>query len=195
MYHPRGEVTHLLSAVRNGDQAATSRLISYVYDELRRLAGGFMRRERAGHTLQPTGLVHEAYLRLLPDQQTDWRDRAHFLGVAATVMRRILVEHARERNAVKRGGPGQQRVELKEDCGASIAAQSVEVLDLDRALVRLAAVDERLSKVVELRYFAGLSVEETAEVLSISPKTVKRDWAIAKAWLKAEIGAATVAEN
>jgi RNA polymerase sigma-70 factor (ECF subfamily) len=201
MHPPRGEITLLLSEVRNGNLAAESRLISFVYEELRRLAKGFMRRERAGHTLQATGLVHEAYLRLLGDRETDWRDRAHFMGFAATIMRRILVEHARERNAGKRGGPNQQRVELKEDSGALVAAQSAEMLDLDRALAQLATVDERLARVVELRYFGGLSVQESAEVLGVSPKTVKRDWAIAKAWLKDEIngqnthGAKTLAKS
>jgi RNA polymerase sigma-70 factor, ECF subfamily len=179
----RGEITVLLSAIRSGDDRAASQLIPLVYDELHRLAAGYMRKERPDHTLQATALVHEAYVRLIGDQNVDWKDRAHFLGVAATVMRRILVEWARARNSAKRGGL-RQKVNLDDDSVATLARQIVEVIDLDAALERLSKLDPRLSRTVELRYFGGLTIEETAEVLGLSSKTVKRDWDIAKAWLR-----------
>lgn len=175
----RSDATRLLLRWNQGDQRAVDELLPLVYDELRKLARGYLNRERPGHTLQSTALVHEAYLRLV-DQNTDWQSRAHFFGVAAQIMRRILVDHARARGAAKRG----EGLKVTLDEGMAVAEQrSVDVLELDRALDGLYAIDAQQGKVVELRYFAGLSIEETAEVLSISPATVKRDWTVAKAWL------------
>ena len=174
-----GSATRLLQRWNQGDRDALDQLLPVVYDELRRLARGYLNRERAQHTLQSTALVHEAYLRLV-DQNTDWQGRAHFFGVAAQMMRRILVDHARARSAAKRG----DGLKVTLDEGMAIAEQrNLDVLALDRALQSLAQIDEKQCKIVELRYFAGLSIEETAEVLSISPATVKRDWSVAKAWL------------
>ena len=188
MTDPGDEITQLfrqMSAAPGGQQALLERLLPLVYRELRRQAAGYLRKERAGHTLQPTALVHEAYLRLIDQRDVRWENRAHFFGIAAQAMRRILVDHARGRRRVKRGG-ADQRVTLTE--GALVVEQrSVDVLDLDAALERLAALDPRQARVVELRYFGGLSVEETAEVLDISPATVKREWSMAKAWLSAEL--------
>jgi RNA polymerase sigma factor (TIGR02999 family) len=156
-----------------------------VYDELRRLARGYLRRERVEHTLQSTALVHEAYLRLV-DQNVAWENRAHFFGIAAQMMRRILVDQARARQAAKRG----DALKVTLDEGMAVAeARNLDVLALDRALHRLSQLDEQQGKVVELRFFAGLSIEETAEALSISSATVKREWAMAKAWLSREMQA------
>jgi RNA polymerase sigma-70 factor, ECF subfamily len=179
------EVTNLLLDWRNGDEAALARLTPLVYDELRRLAGGYLRRERAGHTLQATALVHEAYLRLIGQQHLDWQSRAHFFGVAAQVMRHVLVDQARSRRAAKRGG-GEALLPLDEaaDCASEPAA---EVIALDDALKSLARIDERKSRVVELRYFGGLTEEETAEVLGVSPATVRRESRLAEAWLCREV--------
>ncbi len=182
-----GVVTVLLSELKNGNQQASSQLMDYLYAELRRLAGGYMRQERPDHTLQPTALVHEAFLRLVGDETTDWRNRAHFMALSARVMRRVLVEYARRRNAAKRGGL-QAQIAVGDDIADTLNSQTVEMIQLDVTLERLAEMDARLAQVVELRYFGGLSVEETAEVLNISPKTVKRDWTVAKAWLKTELG-------
>ncbi len=179
------EVTQLLAAWRGGDQAAFDRLAPIVYDELRRLARGYMRRERDGQTLQPTALVNEAFLRLVKQQEIDWQGRAHFFAIAALIMRRFLIDRARAKQYEKRGG-GAQQVELAEGDAATPGA-SVDVLALHEALERLAAIDPRKSRIVELRYFGGLSVEETAEVLGISAITVKREWGKAKAWLYREI--------
>jgi RNA polymerase sigma factor (TIGR02999 family) len=187
MQYDPGDITRLLSEVKAGNREAESKLMQFVYAELHRIAGNYMRRERPDHTLQPTALVHEAYLRMLGRQQTDWQNRAHFLALAANTMRRILVDYARTRDAAKRGGL-QTRVPWDESVAEECDAQSAELIDLEAALQQLARVDERLSKIVELRYFGGLSVEETAEVLAVSPKTVKRDWSIAKAWLRNELG-------
>jgi len=156
-----------------------------VYAELRRLAASYMRKERCDHTLQATALVHEAYLKLIEQRSVNWQSRAHFFGIAAQIMRRILVDHARGHLRDKRGG-GQQEVPLDE---AIIFApeQSGELINLDEALNRLATLDPRQAKIVELRFFGGLNVDETAEVLGISPKTVKRDWSVAKAWLHGEL--------
>ncbi|HZU27401.1 MAG TPA: sigma-70 family RNA polymerase sigma factor [Bryobacteraceae bacterium] len=186
MHYEAGEITRLLSAVGQGDNTAAERLTSFVYHELRGLAASHMRSERSGHTLQPTALVHEAFLRLMRDEQFEVHSRAQFLGIASTVMRRVLVEHARGRNARKRSGL-RQRVELRDDVAGMIDAEAADLVDLDRALERLERVDPRLSRTVELRYFGGLSVEEAADVLGVSPKTVKRDWSIARAWLKGEL--------
>jgi RNA polymerase sigma factor (TIGR02999 family) len=180
------EVTRLLLRWTEGDQNALNDLLPLVYDELRRLARSYLQRERPGHTLQSTGLVNEAYLRLV-DQNVSWQNRAHFFGIAAQMMRRILVDHARARDAAKRGA-GDFKVTLDEDIVVS-GARDVDVIALDIALDNLAKLDPQQGRIVELRFFAGLSIEETSEVLSISPATVKRDWAMAKAWLAREMQA------
>jgi RNA polymerase sigma-70 factor (ECF subfamily) len=168
------------------------RLLPEAYQELRRLAAAYLRRERPGQTLQPTALVHEAYLRLLKDKPGRWQNRAHFCAIAANAMRQILVERARARAALKRGG-GQPRVTLVEgveagvDQAAARANAPVDLLALDQALTRLAALDAQQARVVELRYFGGLSVEETADALGVSPATVKRDWSVARAFLAREL--------
>lgn len=177
---PPEEVTGLLVAWSQGDSQAYEKLVPLVYAELHRMAHRYMSRERPGHTLQTTALVGEAYLRLV-DQKVHWQNRAHFFGIAAELMRRILVDHARAHAYTKRGG-GAQKIELNE---AMLMARdrSAELVALDEALIKLAEFDQRKSRVVELRFFGGLSVEETAEVLEISVNTVKRDWSTARAWL------------
>ncbi len=179
------EVTLLLSALTRGDDGAATKLIPVVYDELRRLAGSYLRRERVDHTLQATALVHEAYLKLVEQRSVDWQSRAHFFGVAAQLMRRILIDHARGHTRQKRGGE-QRKVSLDEAFVFS-EKQADELLAVDDSLNRLAEIDPRQARVVELRFFGGLSVEEAAEVLGVSPKTVKRDWSVAKAWLYADL--------
>jgi RNA polymerase sigma-70 factor (ECF subfamily) len=185
MENARGDVTVLLGRLAEGKGEVSSQLISLVYKELRKLAGGYMRRERTDHTLQPTALVHEAYLKLVEQRSVNWQSRAHFFGIAAQLMRRILVDHARGHLRDKRGG-GVIPVPLDE---ALVFApeQSSELVKLDQSLERLAKLDPRQSKIVELRFFGGLTVEQTAEVLGISPKTVKRDWSVAKAWLHGDL--------
>jgi RNA polymerase sigma factor (TIGR02999 family) len=178
-------VTDLLRAWSKGDAAALDRLIPVVYDELRQQARRYLRRERPGHTLQTTGLVHEAYLRLVDQRRAAWQNRDQFFGVAAQIMRRVLIDHARGKRAAKRGGSGIQ-VTL-EDETAPAAERGLDLLELDEALTRLAALDPQLAKIVELRYFTGLGIEEAAQVLGISPATVKRDWAVARAWLRREL--------
>ena len=178
------EVTQLLLDWRNGDRSALDKLMPLVYDELRRLAHHYMRGERSGHTLQTTALVNEAYLRLIGEQNIEWQDRTHFFAIAAQVMRHLLVDHARSRQYAKRGG-GARQVTLEE--AAVVTEQNEEVLALDEALEKLAAIDQRKSRIVEIRYFGGLSVEETAEVIGISPVTVRREWLKAKAWLYREL--------
>jgi RNA polymerase sigma factor (TIGR02999 family) len=180
-----GAVTELLRSWSGGDEGALERLTPLVVAELRGLARAYMRRERRGHTLQTTALVNEAFLRLTGARTVGWQDRAHFLGIAARLMRRVLVDHARARGYHKRGG-GVQRVTLNEELMAS-PEPALDVIDLDRALEALAAADPRKAQVIELRYFGGLSVEETAEVLHVSPDTVKRDWRLAKLWLLKEL--------
>src|SRR6202142_1300608 len=182
------EVTLLLSALTRGDNDAGANLIPVVYDELRRLAGSYMRRERDDHTLQATALVHEAYLKLVEQRSVNWQSRAHFFGVAAQLMRRILIDHARGHSRQKRGGED-KKVSLDEAFVFS-EQQADELLAVDDSLNRLAEIDPRQARVVELRFFGGLSVEEAAEVLGVSPKTVKRDWSVAKAWLHGELKAA-----
>jgi RNA polymerase sigma factor (TIGR02999 family) len=179
------DVTQLLTAWSNGDRAALDQLMPLVYDELSRLARHYMKRERPGHTLQTTALVNEAYLRLADQKNTRWQNRAHFFGIAAQLMRRILVDHARGRDHIKRGG-GAQRVPLDE---AAVLApeKAAEVVALDDALRKLAENDPRKCQVVEMRYFGGLTVDEIAEVLKVSPVTVMRDWSMAKAWLHREM--------
>lgn len=179
------ELTRLLVDWGNGDEAALERLMPLVYDELRRLARHYMRRERPGHTIQPTALVNEAYLRLVEQQNVPWQSRAHFFGIASRLMRQILVDYARARNYRKRGGGGQQ-VSLSEAAGA-VGGRAAELLALDEALVSLAALDEQQARVVELRYFGGLTIEEAAEVLGVSHATVERDWRAARAWLRREM--------
>ena len=178
-------VTELLRAWGGGDDGALEQLTPLVEAELRRLARGYMRRERAGHTLQTTALVNEAFLRLTDARSVRWQDRAHFLGISARLMRRVLVDHARSRGYRKRGG-GAERVTLNEGLVTSTETP-VDVVALDSALEALAAVDIRKSRVIELRFFGGLSVEETAVVLHVSPDTVKRDWRLAKLWLLREL--------
>ena len=174
-------ISQLLTEWRDGDETALNRLIPLVYEELRRLAHHYLRRERPGHSLQTTDLVNEAYLRLVDHRGMRWQNRAHFYAVSAQAMRRILVDHARSRSCAKRGG-GERRVELDEV--ADLAQQkAIEMIMLDDALTKLSALDQRKSKIVELRYFGGMSVEETAEVLGISPVTVMREWSTAKGWL------------
>ena len=176
---PPGEVTRLLHAWGEGDDAARDRLIPIVYQELRRRAAAHLRHERAGHTLRPTDLVHEAYLRLCK-QDVAWENREQFFGVASRLMRRILVDHARARAAAKRGGG--LRVTAEGDL-AGPAPEEPDLLDLDAALDELAALDERQAHLVELRYFGGLSIEETARVLDLSAATVSREWTAARTWL------------
>lgn len=183
-------VTTLLVRWREGDRSALEQLMPLVYDELRRLVRHYLRQERSDHTLQSTALVHEAYLRLAGGHAPDWQNRAHFFGVAAHIMRQILVEHARGRGAAKRGGNA-CRLELDE---ALVFAQQVDVdvVDLDKALTELTELDAQQGRIVELRFFAGLTIEDTSEVLGISPATVKRDWITARAWLhRAMTGEAT----
>lgn len=180
------EVTRLLVRLTDGDRGVLDELLPLIYGELRRLAAGYLRRERVGHTLQPTALVHEAYLRLVDQTQVRWQNRAHFLGVAAQMMRRILVDHARAREAGKRGGEF-QKLSLDENVDASGGGRDLDLVALDDALERLAELDPQKSKIVELRFFGGLSVEETAEVLGVSAPTVKRQWRMAKAWLYGQL--------
>jgi RNA polymerase sigma factor (TIGR02999 family) len=180
-------VTELLEQAKAGDPAALSELMPLVYQELRRIAARQMRRERQGHTLQATALVHEAFLRLLREKDHSWQNRAHFYAIAASSMRQILVERARARDAQKRGG-GRARITLDERLLAS-EERPVDLVALDEALTRLAGLDPHHARIVELRFFGGLSVEETAEAMGISPATVKRHWSVAKAWLRREIEA------
>ena len=194
-----GAVTALLLAWGAGDRGALDALVPVVYAELRRQAARALRRERAGHTLQTTAVVHEAYLRLADHRAVRWQNRAQFFGVAAQLMRRILVDHARSRRAAKRGGGARQLTlgnagvgDGARGTGASepaAAAAAVDVLELHDALTRLAALDPAQARLVELRYFAGLSIEETAAVLGVSTATVKREWRVARAWLRRALGA------
>jgi len=179
-------ITKLLIAWSDGRREALNDLMPIVYADLRRVAAGYMRREAAGHALQPTALVHEAYVRLVDQKQVKWRNRAHFFGVAAVLMRRILVDHARRRRAEKRGGDW-ERVTLAGDEVATDTHKEIDVLALDEALERLAQFDPQQERIVELRYFGGLTIEETAEVVGISAATVVREWTIAKAWLRSDM--------
>ena len=179
------EVTQLLCQWSGGDRAALESLMEVVYAELRRLAHSYLRRERPGQTLQSTALVNEAYLRLIDQKNVTWRNRAHFFGIAAHMMRRILVDHARSRQAAKRGS-GISLLALDEAVAGS-GPRDLNLVVLDQALESLAGIDPQQSRIVELRFFAGLSIDDTAEVLKISPATVKREWAIAKAWLYREM--------
>lgn len=180
------DVTALLGDWSLGNRTALNQLLLLVYAELRRVAARQLRNERANHTLQPTALVHEVYMRLVDQRQVDWQNRTHFFGVAAQVMRRILVDHARRHGAIKRGN-GVRCVSLDEAKDVA-ASNEIPILALDHALDRLEKVDAELAKIVELRAFGGLTIEEAAQVLSVSPATAKRDWRTAKAWLNRELG-------
>lgn len=179
------QLTQLLIQASKGNQNAVDALLPHVYRELKKLAGGYMRREREGHTLNATGLVHEAYMKLVDQNQVEWRNRAHFFGIAASIMRRLLVDHARSRHRDKRGG-GVEKVELNEAIAAPMD-RGFELIAVDGALDRLTQMDPVQGRVVELRFFGGLSVEECAEVMQISPATVKRHWSVAKAWLYGQL--------
>lgn len=185
MGSPQADVTALLLQLTQGNHEASEKLIPLVYDELKRLARAYMRRERSDHTLQTTALVHEAYLRLVCQQAVNWQGRSHFFGIAACLMRRILIDHARGHLRNKRGG-AKEVLPLDEALVFS-PEHSEELLRLDQALERLSKLDARQSRIVELRFFGGLSVEETAQFLGVSPTTVKRDWAVAKVWLHGEV--------
>ena len=182
------EVTQLLVAWTSGDQEARDKLVSVVYQELHRLAHHYMKRESAGHTLQTSALVNEAFLRLVDQRDVQWRNRAHFFGIAAQMMRRILVDYARSRRYAKRGG-GAHPISLNETMIVS-DERSAEIVALDEGLERLPEFDPRKGHIVELRFFGGLTIEETAEVLDVSPGTVMRDWTLAKAWLRREMSGA-----
>jgi len=182
---PTGEVTELLVKWKEGDAHALDQLLPIVYAELRRIADGYLRRERSDHTLQATALVHEAYLKLVKAQGLDWQNREHFFGISANLMRQILVDHARKSTANKRGGnisdlPLDESLTISNDSDANL-------LLLDESLTKLALIDAQAARIVELRYFAGLTIEETAGILKTSPTTVKREWATARAWLHREI--------
>jgi RNA polymerase sigma factor (TIGR02999 family) len=192
MVSPR-DVTALLGDWSRGDRTALNRLLPLVYAELHRVAARQLRNERADHTLQPTALVHEVYIRLVDQRQVDWQNRAHFFGVAAQVMRRILVDHARRHDRRKRGD-GQPCVSIDE--AKKVAAPNeIPILALDLALARLEKVDRELATIVELRAFGGLTIDEAAHVLSVSPSTAKRAWRTAKAWLNRELGSAELADD
>jgi RNA polymerase sigma-70 factor, ECF subfamily len=180
-----GEITVLLAEMKRGNSEALPKLVPLLYDELRKLAGHFLREERPGHTLQPTALVHEAYLKLA-GQHAGFENRAQFMAIAAQAMRRILVDYARQRVAAKRGG-GVALTDLDLATVGATVEQSQELLAIDEALEKLTALDPQQARVVEMRYFGGLTVEETAAALAIAPRTVKREWAMAKAWLRVEI--------
>lgn len=179
-------ITDLLARWREGDKEALDELVPQVYSALHRLADHYLRQERTDHTLQPTALVHEAYLRLVDDREIDWQNRAHFFGIAAVRMRHILVEHARSRKAIKRGG-GDYKVSLTE-ADRRAERRDVNLLALDDALGKLEVLDPQKVRVVELRFFGGMTIEETAEALKVSPATIKREWSMARAWLRTEIG-------
>jgi RNA polymerase sigma-70 factor, ECF subfamily len=187
MTRPSHQVTKLLKDWSEGDSSAADKLMPLVIDDLRRLAHNYMRREKAGHTLQTSALVNEAYVRLVDQSKIQWESRAHFFGIAARLMRQILVDQARRRNFAKRGG-GAIRVSLNE-ATAVAEEQSANVMALDEALKNLESIDPRQSRIIELRFFGGMSIEETAEALKVSPGTVMRDWTFARAWLRKEMAA------
>src|SRR5262245_5018143 len=179
------EITQLLIAWNQGNQRARDELTPLIYDELRRLARGLMRRERPGHTLQPTALVNEAFLRLIDQSHVNWQNRAHFFGAAARLMRQILISHAEARRAAKRGGDA-QRISL-DDADHFAATPEIDLIVLDEALRRLERLDPQQGRIVEMRYFSGLTIDEIAEAIGVSPATVKRDWSMARAWLRREL--------
>jgi RNA polymerase sigma factor (TIGR02999 family) len=179
------EVTQMLAAASGGDKNAAEKLMPLVYDELRALAAGALRRERAEHTLQPTALVHEAFLRLIDQSNAEYNSRTHFFAIGAQMIRRVLVDHARRHHAAKRGGHAERfTLTAMVEPGDN---RQLDVIALDDALKRLAELDERQARVVELRFFGGLSVEQTADMLEVSPRTVEQDWRMARAWLKREL--------
>ncbi|MGD1071545.1 MAG: sigma-70 family RNA polymerase sigma factor [Bryobacteraceae bacterium] len=183
------DVTALLVKLRAGNRDVAGQLVPLIYDELRRIAGAQMRRERAGHTLQATAVVHEAYVRLAGEREIQWQNRAHFFAIAARAMRQVLLDYARQRHAGKRGGEGAQKVEI--DVGLLAGENRIEdIVALDQVVTRLSELDRQQGRIVELRFYAGLSVEETAEAMGISESTVKREWRLAKAWLHRELAAA-----
>jgi RNA polymerase sigma factor (TIGR02999 family) len=189
MPEPVGDVTRLLRQLRAGQPDAAGELVPLIYAELRRIAGAQMARERPGHTLQATAVVHEAYLRLAGEQNVEWQNRAHFFAIAARTMRRVLLDYARQRRAGRRGGDGARKVDF--DSELLIGDDRLEeVVVLDEVLTRLSEMDEEQGRIVELRFFAGLNVEETAEAMGISPRTVKREWRLARAWLDRELAGA-----
>ncbi|MCC9607109.1 sigma-70 family RNA polymerase sigma factor [Blastopirellula sp. JC732] len=180
------ETIQLLAALSRGETDAAEKLLPLVYNELKGIAARQMQRERADHTLQPTALVHEAYLKLIDQNRVEWQGRAHFCAIAANVMRRILVDYARQKNAAKRGA-GAQKIAIDEDLTPDQTSRDVDLVALDDALERLTALNPRHARIVELRYFGGLTVEETAAALDVSPSTVKNDWRAAKAWLLTQL--------
>ena len=179
-------VTEMLAQLSKGDKNVVKDIFPLIYSELKKLARNYLRQERGNHTLQPTALVHEAYLKLVDHTRMNWQNRAHFIGMAATMMRQILIDHARRHRAGKRGG-ADENLQLEESIVIVAGEKSMDLVALDDALNELAKFDEFKSRLIELRYFGGLSVEETAEVLEVSPITVKRHWRLAKAWLAEEI--------
>lgn len=187
MHAPQSnQVTQLLLDWSKGKREALNELMPMVYQELRKLASGYLRSERPDHTLQPTALIHEAYLRMIGHDMPEWQSRAHFFGVAARLMRQILVEHARTRQAVKRGGD-QQKISLDDAPQVFAQGDAAELLALDHALTKLSSLDERRARILEMRAFAGMSVEETAEALGVSDRTVKREMRLAQAWIRREL--------
>jgi len=187
LHSSKDEVTRNLRAWSAGDKDALDNLLPTVYSELHRQASGFMRHERADHTLQTTALIHETFLKLINQHDVDWQNRAHFFAIASKVMRRVLLDYARAKNRGKRGAGVEKVVYDETQKTSASAAKPVDILALDEALTRLEKIDEREARIVELRYFGGLSVEETGAVLNISAATVKREWSFAKAWLKQEL--------
>ncbi len=181
------EITLWLREWSSGKEEALETMMPIVYAELHRQAANYLRRERIGHTLQATALIHEAYLKLIDQREVNWKNRAHFFGIAAQAMRRILVDHARSRHRDKRGGPAEDLSLDAAEFAVSPSGTNVDLIALDEALTRLAHLDERQARIVELRFFSGMSVEETAEALGVSPATVKNDWRTAKAWLFQEL--------
>lgn len=188
--HRPDEITEMLKAWGDGDCSVAERFMPLIYDELRRQAHRYLNRERPNHTLQTTALVHEAYLRLIEQRNVSWQNRAHFFGLSAQMMRRILVNYAVSRQREKRGGAAEV-IQLDDTIQVGAIEKRVDLIALDEALNRLEKLDERQAKVIELRYFGGMSIEETAEVMAISPATVKREWNMARAWLRSEIGPST----
>ena len=186
MSDPDGQVTLWLTELREGNQEAANRLMPLIYSELRRMAGSYMQRERPGHTLQATALVNEVYMRLAGGEPVPWQNRAHFFAIAAHAMREVLLDYARRHSAGKRGGKDAQKVEIDAEV-LGVSPKIENVIAIDEALQRLAQIDLRQSRLIELRFFAGLNVEEAAEVMSLSPATIKREWRSAKAWLHREL--------
>ena len=184
--HSPNEITRMLIELTDGNQEVVNQILPHIYDELRRLAGTYLRKERSNHTLQPTALVHEGYMKLIDQRQVKWQNRAHFFGIAAQVMRRILMDHARKHLANKRGGDA-EILPIEEEILVVSHDKSAELVALDDALQQLAEVDPQKARIVELRYFGVLSIEETAEVVGISVPTVNRHWRMAKAWLYSEL--------